>query len=108
MKEKMGSGRRIVRIIKPLKGRTLMGLTNKELAEAINDSPVNVTRATQLLIEEGLMVKLETGTFALSTLMLQIATAHANEMQNAHERIMEIQQRVIAGSYSNEFKRLVG
>ena len=54
------------------------------------------------------MVKLETGTFALSTLMLQIATAHANEMQNAHERIMEIQQRVIAGSYSNEFKRLVG
>ncbi|MDE4029510.1 helix-turn-helix domain-containing protein, partial [Glaesserella parasuis] len=67
MSEKINSTQRALRILKALKGRTLTGLSNKELADRLNESPVNITRSLQALIAEGLVVKLEeTGRFALS------------------------------------------
>jgi len=74
------------------------GLSNSELAFLTQDSPSNITRAMQTLIEEGLAVKLDNGRFAHSVGVLQIAQAHAEHMVRLTGRMQEINQRIAAGS----------
>lgn len=90
---------RVLRVLKALKGNALHGLSNTELAQLTDDSPSNITRAMQTLIDEGLAVKLDTGRFAPGIALLQIAQAHAEEMARMHGRINEINQRVLAGAH---------
>ncbi|EUB82808.1 helix-turn-helix domain-containing protein [Pseudomonas sp. GM30] len=92
------SAGRVLRVLKALKGHTVTGLSNAELAQIAGDSPSNVTRAMQVLIEEGLAVKLDNGRFAHSIVMLQIAQAHVEHMAGVNRRMNEITQRVAAGS----------
>ncbi|MBG6248244.1 helix-turn-helix domain-containing protein [Candidatus Symbiopectobacterium sp. PLON1] len=92
------SGARILRVLKALRGHTLNGVSNGELAAALDDYPANVNRALSTLIEEGLAQKLDNGRFALSMQALQIALAHANEIARAQDRINEMNQRLLAGS----------
>ena len=92
------SGGRVLRVLKALRGQTLTGLSNGELAKALDESPATINRCLNTLIAEGMATRLDTGRFALSVAMLQIAQAHANEMANAQSRITEINQRVLAGS----------
>lgn len=99
MHEKQNSTERALAILKALKGRSLSGLSNKELSQAIGESAVNVTRAVAILMKSGFVTQLETGRYALSIQMLQIATAHAREIQSATERIAQLEQRVQAGSF---------
>ncbi|MFQ9134893.1 MAG: hypothetical protein ACLR5Y_06390 [Haemophilus parainfluenzae] len=61
MKEKLTRHAACVAILKALKGRTLDGLSNKELCEAIDETPVNITRAIAVLESEGFLLKLLTG-----------------------------------------------
>lgn len=89
---------RVLRALKALKGHTITGLSNIELAQLTGDSPSNITRAMQTLIEEGLAVKLDNGRFAHSVGMLQIAQAHAEHMARLQGRMQEINQRIAAGS----------
>ncbi|MFJ4141444.1 helix-turn-helix domain-containing protein [Pseudomonas sp. NPDC089734] len=89
---------RVLRVLKALKGHTVTGLSNTELAQLAGDSPSNITRAMQTLIEEGLAVKLDNGRFAHSVGMLQIAQAHAEHMARLQGRMQEINQRIAAGS----------
>ncbi len=91
------SVRRALRIIKALKGQALTGLSNSELAQHLQESPVNITRATQVLVDEGMLIKLESGRYALSSQLLHIAQLHAIEMQTAQDRLNEMQQRLMAG-----------
>ncbi|MFY1053524.1 helix-turn-helix domain-containing protein [Ectopseudomonas khazarica] len=92
------SGARILRVLKALKGYSLTGISNGELAKGLGESPANINRAINTLIAEGLAVKLDNGRFAPSVALLQIAQAHANEMSTAQHRINEINQRVLAGA----------
>ena len=92
------SGSRALRVLKVLKGYTLTGLSNGDIAKMINESPVNVTRALQTLIEEGFVIKLDNGLFAHSVQMLQIAQAHAIHISKMQDQITEINQRITAGS----------
>ncbi|UMS06087.1 helix-turn-helix domain-containing protein [Escherichia coli] len=92
------SGTRILRVLKALRGHALNGVSNGELASALGESPANINRALNTLIEEGLALKLDNGRFAPGIQLLQIAMAHNNEMAHAQARINEINQRVIAGS----------
>ena len=92
------SGSRILRVLKALRGHALNGISNGELATALHESPANINRALNTLIEEGLALKLENGRFAQGIQLLQIAMAHSNEMARAQDRINEINQRVISGS----------
>lgn len=92
------SALRVLRVMKALKGHTLHGLSNSELAKALSESPANITRCMDTLIEAGLATRLETGRFAPGIALLQIAQAHANEMAHAQSRINEINQRVLAGA----------
>ena len=92
------SGARVLRVLKALKGYSLTGISNGELAKGLGESPANINRAVNTLIAEGLAVKLDNGRFAPSVALLQIAQAHANEMSTAQHRINEINQRVLAGA----------
>ena len=91
------SAKRTLKILKALKGHTLNGLSNSELANGLNETPSNITRAIDTLITEGLVTKLETGRFALSIQALQIAIAHAEEINKKSNQIIELNQRIHAG-----------
>ena len=92
------SARRALAVLRILKGHTLHGLSNGEIAKALDEKPANITRALDVLTDEGLVNKLETGRYAHSIGMLQIAQAHANEMNQAQYNIQEINNRVAAGA----------
>ena len=92
------SALRVLRAMIALKGHSLQGLSNGELAQRLGESPANITRAMETLIEVGMATRLDTGRFAPGIALLQIAQAHANEMAQAQQRINEINQRVLAGA----------
>ncbi|ENY4566700.1 helix-turn-helix domain-containing protein [Salmonella enterica subsp. enterica] len=92
--------RRGLRILKALKGKSLHGLSNGELAKALGESEVNISRAMNALIEEGLAQRLESGRYAPGMQLLYIAQAFSNEMATAQARIAELNQRVLAGSHN--------
>ncbi|WP_025132167.1 helix-turn-helix domain-containing protein [Pseudomonas sp. PH1b] len=98
MNRTVSAAARVLRVLKALKGHTVTGLSNVELAQLTQDSPSNITRAMQTLIEEGLAVKLDNGRFAHSVGVLQIAQAHAEHMTRLTNRMQEINQRIAAGS----------
>ena len=100
MAAKSTSARRALRVLKCLKGKTLNGLANNEIAKALDESAVNISRALDVLMDEGWVSKLETGRYALSITALQVAQAHAEEVSRAQARIMELNQRVHAGAQS--------
>lgn len=94
------SARRTLRILKAMRGKTLQGMTVTEIAQSTNESSVNICRALDDLVAEGLVVKLDSGRYAHSIHILQIATAHAAEIQRATDRIQEINQRVHTGAFA--------
>ncbi|APC18570.1 IclR family transcriptional regulator [Pseudomonas frederiksbergensis] len=98
MTQTVSAAARVLRVLKALKGHTVTGLSNTELAQLTQDSPSNITRAMQTLIEEGMAVKLDNGRFAHSIGLLQIAQAHAEHMARLTHRMQEINQRIAAGS----------
>ncbi len=98
MNRSVSAAARVLRALKALKGHTVTGLSNSELAQLTQDSPSNITRAMQTLIEEGLAVKLDNGRFAHSVGVLQIAQAHAEHMARLTGRMQDINQRIAAGS----------
>lgn len=92
--------RRGLRILKALKGKSLHGLSNRELAKTLGESEVNITRAMDDLIAEGMVQRLDTGRYAPGMQLLFIAQAFSNEMAVAQARIAELNQRVLAGSHN--------
>ena len=89
---------RVLKVLIALKGHTITGLSNQDLARGLNESPSAITRALQNLIEAGLAVKLDNGRFAHSVQMLQIAQAHAQHVVQLQNRISEVNQRIAAGA----------
>ena len=99
VKENTGLGiKRAARILKALKGVSLTGISNIDLAKNLNESPANITRAAQALIDEGMIIKLDNGRYALSIQMLQIATSHSLEISNMTNKLSEMSQRIITGA----------
>ncbi|EHL2772134.1 helix-turn-helix domain-containing protein [Salmonella enterica subsp. enterica serovar Hvittingfoss] len=92
--------RRGLRILKALKGKSLHGLSNGELAKALGESEANISRAMEALIAEGMVQRLETRRYAPGMQLLFIAQAFSNEMATAQARIAELNQRVLAGSHN--------
>lgn len=84
--------------MKALKGKSLHGLSNRDLAKALGESDTNIIRAIETLIEEGMVQRLETGRYIPGMQLLYIAQAFSNEMAAAQTRINEINQRVLSGS----------
>lgn len=89
---------RTLHLINALKGHSLSGKSLRELAAATKIPEPTAVRILETMIEEGFVMKLDTGRYSLSIRVLQIAQAHANEMSRATDRINELQQRVHAGA----------
>ncbi|WKE65050.1 helix-turn-helix domain-containing protein [Gallaecimonas kandeliae] len=92
------TGLRILRAIKALSGHALDGLSNAELAQALNIPPSAVTRLMATMAAEGFATKLDNGRFAPGMALLQVAQRTSNELAAANERINELTQRIHAGA----------
>lgn len=91
------SAARVLRVLKALRGHTLRGLSNTELSQALGESPANITRYMEVLIEEGWATRYEdTGRFAPSIAFLQYAMATADELNRGAARIQEMGARISA------------
>lgn len=89
--------RRVLRILRALRGATFTGVSNTEICAATNESPSNVTRALQVLVDEGFVTRLDSGRYAHSIGLLQIAQAHADHTLRLQARMTETAQRISAG-----------
>lgn len=85
---------RVLKALKALRGHTINGLSNIELAKALGESPANITRYMDTLIDAGFATRLETGRFAPSVAFLQYAHATADELDRAAGRISELKARI--------------
>lgn len=56
--------RRAILIMKALKGHSLDGVSNNELAVALQESPANISRTLNTLVNEGMVQRLPTGRYA--------------------------------------------
>lgn len=100
MSEKINGARRVLRVIRALKGHSINGLSNGEIAECLNESPVNISRTLAVLIDEGFAEKLPNGRFTLSIRLLQVAEAYRQEREKMQLRLAEMDQRVQAGTFA--------
>lgn len=98
MSEQNNSVVRALHILSALKGRSIGGASNKEIATATGIPAATVSRFLATMVAEGFVAQLDNGRYALSVRMLQIAQAHANEISRAKGRIDELEQRVHAGA----------
>lgn len=94
------SGARILRVLFALKGHSLNGLSNTDLAKALNESPATINRVLNTMIAEGAATKLDTGRYTLGIKVLQVAQSHMNEVARQQARLDELTQRVNAGSHN--------
>lgn len=84
---------RACRVLKALRGHSINGLSNSQLAASLQESPTNITRALQDLIAEDLVIKLDNGNFAHSGQTEQIALAHLHSLDQAEQRVKELKRR---------------
>ena len=99
MNEKINSAQRALRVIKVLQNNSFVGLINIDIAQALIESPANISRTLDVLKNEGFVIKLESGKFAFSSLFAQIAMRHAANMDKASAQINEMKQRLGTAAY---------
>ncbi|WP_314338925.1 helix-turn-helix domain-containing protein [Acinetobacter guillouiae] len=87
------SAEKVLKVLKALRGYSLNGISNRDLAEKLDESPSQITRALQTLVSEGLAKKDENDLYTLGTSVVQIAKQHLAEVERAKARIAEIEQR---------------
>ena len=87
------SAEKVLKVLKALRGHSLQGVTNRELAKKLDESPAQTYRALQTLMAEGLVKKDENDLYTLGTALVQIAKAHDSEIERAKARIAEYEQR---------------
>jgi len=92
------SGAKCLKVLFALSGHSLTGLSNTELSKALDESPATINRCLNTLVAEGAAVKLDTGRYAPSIRVLQLAVRHQREIGRAQQRMDEINQRVTAGA----------
>lgn len=92
------TAQRALQILKVLRGHTITGLSNKQLADALGAQPSAITLSLNTLEAEGFVIQLENGRYAHSVALLQIAQAHADHVTRMQSRISELNARVAAGA----------
>lgn len=94
----IASALKVLQVWEALKGHTLTGLSNMELAALTRQSAPNVSRALNTLVEGGFVTRLDNGRYAHGLKTLQIAQSHANHVNEMLSRASELNQRIEAGS----------
>ncbi|MDS7929602.1 helix-turn-helix domain-containing protein [Acinetobacter sp. V102_4] len=90
------SASKVLKVLKALRGHSLKGVTISDLAKKLEESPSQVYRYLQTLINEGLASQMDDGSYALGREMVAIAHTHSEEISRAQAHITEHIQRVTA------------
>ncbi len=88
------SAGKVLRVLFALRGHYLTGISNKELSESLNETPVFITRALQTLEENGWAEKRDNGNYAPSMKPIHFGTACKEEYDRMQDRIDEYKQRL--------------
>ena len=72
----------------------MIGIGNKEIADTLGFTAVQVSRDLADLIEEGLVQKLDNGNYAYSVKTLQIAENYRKQHERITARLNELNRNV--------------
>lgn len=86
------SAEKVLIVLKALRGHSLTGVSLSQLATKLNETPSQVHRALQTLINQSFVRKDEHDLYYLSIAFVSIAKAHDKELQLAQARIDEIKR----------------
>lgn len=86
------SAEKVLVVLKALRGHSLTGVSLSQLATKLNETPSQVHRALQTLINQSFVRKDEHYLYYLSIAFVSIAKAHDKELQLAQARIDEIKR----------------
>lgn len=86
------SAEKVLVVLKELRGHSLSGVSLSQLATKLDETPSQVHRALQTLINQNFVRKDEHDLYYLSTAFISIAKAHDKELQLAQARIDEIKR----------------
>lgn len=87
---------RALKITELLFRHVLDGLSNKEIADTLHYSPVNVCRDLALLAAEGWVLKHDNGNYAISTKPVALMQCYTLYMDTWNARSQNFQNRVAA------------
>lgn len=87
------SATRVLKVLFALRGHYVFGLSNKQLADSLEESPTFITRALQTLEADGWVIKRD-GNWAPSIKAVRFATACKEEHDRVQARIAEYSQRL--------------
>lgn len=90
-------GTRLLKVFKALEAHPIIGISNKEISDALGLSPTQVSRDLDDLIAEGLVARLDNGNFAYSMKTLQIAERFRRQQEDLERRLAEVLQRSQVG-----------
>lgn len=95
MQELGQAQRRMISVILTLAGNELLGLAPVEIQRAVGiPNASTLTRDLDVLKDLGIAEQIpETGRWRLGPRLVQIAVAHAHQMERAEKRLTEIRQR---------------
>lgn len=91
-----GQTGRCLRIIEKLCSHALDGMSNKELAAALQTSPANVSRDVDLLAGLGWAEKLENGRYAVTVKPLSIMRLYQLHIADVTARAEQFDRRIDA------------
>lgn len=87
-------GTRILQVFKALHNHPIIGISNKEIADTLGFTAVQVSRDLADLIEEGLVQKLDNGNYAYSVKTLQIAENYRRQNERLKAKLDELNRNV--------------
>ena len=87
---------RVLRILAILPGHALTGVSNKALAQALDTSPANISRALATMEREGFAQRLDNGLWGPSVKLLALCMAYAQHTDNIKRRAEELQAQALA------------
>lgn len=92
--------RRPLKILKLLAGKSLTGMRLKQIADALGEHGSTTHRTLQDMIEEGFVTQFEHNDhYALSSSCLAIANAHSIELNQARQRLDNLDHSVTAHAH---------
>lgn len=93
---KNAAAARCLRILAVLPSHVLTGISNKALAEQLQTSPVNISRALKTLEREGFAETLENGLWGPTIKLLSLCMAYSLQSETQKKRREEVQQRTLS------------
>ena len=95
MKERYACAKRPLRIFHYLVKRNIAGATNKELAEALQTSAVNISRGLKVLEEEGMVAKQANGNWILTSVAIDMLQTYIVGLQREKSKLDEVNRNIL-------------